>query len=285
MKLFIAVVLLFGVSPAQQCLVGWTQRPNTNFCYLYKATPKSYSAAMDDCTSYNGVISNVGDQAEQDFIAGLITSQTSDVWIGFSDGSRHEGIWIWLYEPCKTYLNWDAGQPSYGNGGKDCAVMKSSQASSHRWDDRACTNLNAYVCKTNLDGTSMFDLASFNMECYINCLTKFPAGTCIGIEYRNNTCIYEIITYDHTSNGVNTSYIACTTELPPQPTTDAPSTTTTTDATTVAAAHPTTAAAAPPTTAAAAPPTTAAAVPPTTAAAAPATTRPQGGKKNCKKRQ
>ncbi|XP_059165947.1 uncharacterized protein LOC131948366 [Physella acuta] len=272
MKLFITVVLLFGVSQAQQCDVGWTQRPNTNFCYIYKSTPTTFSSAINTCSVSDAVLSNVGDQAEQDFIAGLITSQTSDVWIGFADSIKHEGIWHWYFEPCKTYLNWDEGQPSYGNGGTDCAVMKSSQASSYRWDDTACTNRNAYVCKKLLGGGSVFDLNT-NMECFFNCFTKFPSGTCLGAEYLNDTCFYETIKFDHTSNGVDTSYIACTTEIPPQPTTDGPSTTAAAaDTTTTAAVDTTTTAAADTTTTAAADTTTTAAADTTTTAAADTTT-------------
>ncbi|XP_059165992.1 low affinity immunoglobulin epsilon Fc receptor-like [Physella acuta] len=147
MKLYAALMLLLGIAYSQDCGPGWVKGPNTNFCYYFAQTAKSYNDAFEACYDMSGIMTHVLDQEEQDFTYGLIKTQTKDVWLGLTDMDDGEGTWRWNAFICIEDTYWDAGQPSYGNGGSECAVMK---ANSGLWDDRNCEEMYPYICKKKL---------------------------------------------------------------------------------------------------------------------------------------
>ncbi|XP_059165952.1 secretory phospholipase A2 receptor-like [Physella acuta] len=211
MKLLAAFLIFSGIANAQDCGAGWVKRPNTNFCYYLEQTAQTYNDAMYDCVSKNGILSHVLDQAEQDFTYGLIKTQTKDVWLGLTDMDDGEGTWRWTAFICIENTYWDEGQPSYGNGGSECAVMK---ANSGLWDDMNCEEMYPYICKKKLvsPGDWTYVLPT-NLACSDNCKDKFPFGVCVTYDYRTSPCVYQLKMFDSESNGVTTYYVRCTTSL------------------------------------------------------------------------
>ncbi|XP_059166179.1 C-type mannose receptor 2-like [Physella acuta] len=180
MKLFAAVLLLCSIAHAQDCSPGWIRRGNTNFCYQFQNTPKSFDDAIGDCASKSGLVTHILDLEEQDFVSAMVKNQTSDIWLGLTDTDNGKGVWDWTGYICVPTTYWDDVQPSYGNGDANCAVMR---ANTSLWDDRDCSELHPYICKKKIVGTYPY-FVPLNVTCSDNCMYKFPNRTCVPYDNR-----------------------------------------------------------------------------------------------------
>jgi len=83
----------------------------------------------------HGYLATITSQAENDFVASLITTAGFSAWLGGSDAAA-EGVWKWADGPeaghLLSYTNWAGGEPNNANGDEDSLMM---YAGSGLWND------------------------------------------------------------------------------------------------------------------------------------------------------
>lgn len=81
--------------------------------------------------------------------SGISPQQGATGW--WLSGSRHgtNGVWVWYkHNGVETihHTDWSQGEPNNSGGrGEDCIELKPSQ--DYRWNDLACSDMNAYICE------------------------------------------------------------------------------------------------------------------------------------------
>ena len=88
---------------------------------------------------------SIASRQENDYVAGLIGSRHTNIWIGYNDRET-EGTWAWSDgSSTKMYTNWIPGNPNNANG-QDCAVIN-IQKGTRKWDDQGCEYKEVFACK------------------------------------------------------------------------------------------------------------------------------------------
>ncbi|XP_059165994.1 brevican core protein-like [Physella acuta] len=219
MKIVAAILLLCGLSLAQDCGPGWTLRPGTTLCYRLEKVGKTYPNARDACVGFGGQLTSVTDLVEKAYISEMSKTINVDIWIGLTD-ELGQGIWRWQDGSCMSFVDWITGEPNYGNGGRECVRLRTFTRYDNKWDDVRCTNIFAYICRKDLAPPSQP-----NTECDDACKAT---ANCIGYAFKDNACTLHVKTVTGTTNGVQTTIVKCVnpsagpTEAPPTGPTDPP---------------------------------------------------------------
>lgn len=136
------------------CDGGETLGP-TGDCYVYDATPRSWTNARTSCQGRGSGWSlvSVESSLENRFIAALLGG--SDAWIGGQDDqplperfSWVSGVAFWNGSAAGSalngsYVNWNSGEPNGGSDQSDCVRILDSAY----WADYTCTGQFGSVCR------------------------------------------------------------------------------------------------------------------------------------------
>ncbi|XP_059165951.1 macrophage mannose receptor 1-like [Physella acuta] len=218
MKIVASVLLLLSITSAQDCGTGWTVRPGTTLCYRLETAKVTWDQANTACNAFGGGLTTIADQDEKAFVSAFSDTANDYLWIGMTD-SAGQGIWNWQNSPCVSLIDWNVGEPSYGNGGKECAIFL-MKVSNYTWDDVRCGATFPYVCRKDIGPAS-----ETNTECNNGCTNT--AG-CTGYTYKGGQCTLHVRKNVGTIQGVATTVITCEKYPPPAPTTVATTTISTT---------------------------------------------------------
>lgn len=133
-----AFSLVRTCSEAQLCPEGWV-RFSTR-CYLPIAQRATYSEAERACRAHGGDVASIHSQAENDFVAGLVSDKQP--WLGLQLNQLSE--FEWQDRSPLLYLNWADGSPR--EEPETCVSINENG----KWVDEACTDTRQYVCKNIL---------------------------------------------------------------------------------------------------------------------------------------
>ena len=89
---------------------------------------------------------------ENDFVSKVAEKGSlSRFWIALND-LEIENRFVTSNNSTPTYLHWYIGEPNDGDGTEDCVeiILGSSDSKpfNGRWNDRACTDVEAFVCES-----------------------------------------------------------------------------------------------------------------------------------------
>ena len=129
-------------SPARGCESTF----RANETYFVCSSPLSWDDAKVACEGVGQALVHLEDQAENDFVAGLLSSAS---WIGASDVAA-EGEWRWCDDDALFWSgdaagtaggfeSWGSGEP----GADNCARM----GVGGNWSAAACSDVLPYVCE------------------------------------------------------------------------------------------------------------------------------------------
>ena len=105
--------------------------------YYCSMTPAASASATVIAASYGGHLATITSAAENDLLAGMMTTQCA--LIGYTDITT-EGHFVWSTGETSDYSNWSAGQPNSANGNQDCTVLCSDG-----WNDSHCEIAYEYI--------------------------------------------------------------------------------------------------------------------------------------------
>lgn len=126
-------------TPPLSCPVGWQIFESS--CFHVSKTRGSYGQGYDYCTQAGGNLASIRSQAENEFVATIVTERT---WFGLSDGFT-EGEFFWADGSLLIYENWNVGEPNNFLGGEDCSEI--GPASSYKWNDERCDSYFLFLCR------------------------------------------------------------------------------------------------------------------------------------------
>jgi len=119
---------------------------NSHFYYLSQASRKNISAAQEICKQVDGIVAEVDNQEEYDFVRNFTLSKLSSaqrwVFLGATD-SQQEGVWKYVSDGRNvTFLDWG---PGTSNTNKyNCLFLHNSHGGM-RMEDAECTGSTAPV--------------------------------------------------------------------------------------------------------------------------------------------
>ncbi|MEO0779205.1 MAG: lectin-like protein, partial [Bacteroidota bacterium] len=161
-----------GGSGTLECNIS-NNLPNFDFLgeiegrkYYVSDHPANWHTARERAINAGGYLAVINDQAENDFLQGVVNRGTT--WIGFTDQDA-EGNFVWDNGEAVGYTNWNPGEPNdQGLSGThaDFAVFINS---SGRWFDRSGSTENYYLlevpCPTTAPACSELgnNLAGFSL--------------------------------------------------------------------------------------------------------------------------
>ncbi len=98
------------------------------------------------CAATGYALVELEDGLENDAIwaAAEAAAPAAGFWMGLSDQGS-EGSFVWQSGGTSSYTNWRAGEPNDFGGDEDCGVW--ADDSLGQWNDKPCTDVNAYVCE------------------------------------------------------------------------------------------------------------------------------------------
>lgn len=146
----------------QNCAAPDSQCTATTFAgsnYWICNNDRAFSNARQRCQTAGMDLTVIDSASEDSFVTSKVTEHS---FIGASD-SAVEGDWVWLptnqlfwtggktgHAVNSAYTNWETNQPAEGLlSTTDCAVKDPSIAGG-RWETRACTDQEAFVCELRL---------------------------------------------------------------------------------------------------------------------------------------
>jgi Lectin C-type domain len=132
-----------------------TLEPGSSACLIFVSLARvTWQAADLACQSRNAQLVSVKTSARNDFLTGLIGTTT--IWIGANDAGTDPAAnafaWRDMTAVNPMFPAWATGEPDMVPG--QFCVCKSGEAAlppgpAAPWRDRACSELNAYVCELN----------------------------------------------------------------------------------------------------------------------------------------
>ncbi|XP_071511498.1 C-type lectin domain family 19 member A-like [Diadema antillarum] len=135
------VILLIVFAWAQMAACGccpdfWTEF--NSYCYRSIAERKTWTTAGSSCRTFGAELASIHSSAENDFVY--------DLWV-LPNTHADTDTFFWSDGTTVDYLRWDYGEPNnYHN--QDCIqIIKYNK----QWNDRACGDMLAYVCKKPLE--------------------------------------------------------------------------------------------------------------------------------------
>lgn len=133
-----------------ECEAAAVKEPTTGHCYRVFAAALTWADAEANCKAWGGAMDlghlvSIGDAAEQQFVAGLITE---NAWIGGDDMAK-EGTYVWTDGTPWTYEHFAPNEPN-DTTVEDCIFMRADGD----WDDHDCAyKWPSYVCERRGAGT------------------------------------------------------------------------------------------------------------------------------------
>jgi hypothetical protein len=109
--------------------------------YMFFAEPTDWVSAKSRCESKGYDLTHINDDAEQNWLTGILSPEGGSWWIGFHDRWT-EGKFSWV-AGYYDYTNWAAGQPDNSNN-QDCVAMGAWNGS---WNDFDCSSTKAFICE------------------------------------------------------------------------------------------------------------------------------------------
>lgn len=131
-----------------ECAADSIQDPLSGHCYRLFTGDGNQPDAEANCQSWGGApglghLASMGDQAENDFVAPLVASNT---WIGADDFG---GSFAWIDGTPFSFTNWQVGEPNHP-GIEHCMFMDLEA----KWHDHNCGDLRpAYLCERGAAGS------------------------------------------------------------------------------------------------------------------------------------
>ncbi|XP_059165950.1 uncharacterized protein LOC131948367 [Physella acuta] len=199
LTILLSVLVLLSGSSALDCGDGWTLRAGTTLCYRLETAGKTWDNAKDACIGFGGGLTTVDDTAEKAHVGAMSDIANNYMWIGLTD-LEGQGIWNWQASPCMSFVDFRAGEPNYGNGGRECAMLL-KKGSNYQWDDVRCSNLFPYVCRKDIGPQS-----ENNTDCDNSCKTTTD---CVGYTYKSGECTLHVKKAAGSRNGVTTTIVTC----------------------------------------------------------------------------
>ncbi|XP_069116577.1 C-type mannose receptor 2-like isoform X1 [Argopecten irradians] len=121
-----------------------------NICLSFIRGNKSWNDAQSECTTQGGMLLQIHDQQEQDFVFGSLKSlhwSDSGAWIGATD-RNNEGHWKWNNGASLNYSNWSPDEgPHHIALNENCAYINVDNG---LWYDFNCGEViynQAYICQ------------------------------------------------------------------------------------------------------------------------------------------
>ncbi|XP_069116565.1 C-type mannose receptor 2-like [Argopecten irradians] len=121
-----------------------------NTCLSFIRGNKSWNDAKSECTTQGGMLLQIHDQQEQDFVFGSLRSlhwSDSGAWIGATD-RNNEGHWKWSNGASLNYSNWSPREgPHHSAPNENCAMVNVDDG---MWYDYDCGEViynQAYICQ------------------------------------------------------------------------------------------------------------------------------------------
>jgi hypothetical protein len=110
----VLLALVFVASAAHATVISGPFEYNGHDYYVL--APQSWWDAEAEALTLGGHLAAINDQAEQDFVYGLIEGTVAPHWIGFTDEDV-EGEWIWTNDNWVLYTNWSEPFEPSNTGG------------------------------------------------------------------------------------------------------------------------------------------------------------------------
>jgi hypothetical protein len=109
--------------------------------YIVHATPASWTDAELDCASTGAYLFVPSDDNEDDIVqdGSKLALDGVEIWIGLD---ANPPPYHWINSATNPYTKWDSGEPS-GDSSKTCVALKNNG----EWENRACSDSEAYVCE------------------------------------------------------------------------------------------------------------------------------------------
>jgi hypothetical protein len=109
--------------------------------YIFFAEPNTWGAAKERCASKGHYLIHINNQAEQDWLEGILYPEGGAWWIGYSRNSAGNFHWV---NGAYGYTNWAPGEPNDANNNEDCTVIRSWNG---LWNDLNCSAQRPYICE------------------------------------------------------------------------------------------------------------------------------------------
>jgi lectin-like protein len=143
-----------GAAASEACTsLGGELQLGTRDCFVLVSTPVGWQGAVAGCQARGMALVAVTTLERDAFIA---TLSSGAVWIGGRDASffmvpgfanAAGNVFTWLDGSAVANLNWAPGEPDAA-AGEFC--IEKSDGTGEPWFERACTELEPYVCEVTL---------------------------------------------------------------------------------------------------------------------------------------
>ncbi|KAL4237898.1 carbohydrate binding [Mactra antiquata] len=144
---YIGLLLMLGLSYANAaCPSGWTEYGTK--CYHLSMETETWVGAELMCKQLHGLLVEIEDIPENNFLKTLTQPTGDSYWIGLTD-VEEEGTFIWMNSGVHldqtTSANWAVDQPDLKDVGEDCVAM--DEADNYKWFTTACEDQFFYICE------------------------------------------------------------------------------------------------------------------------------------------